>query len=114
MADKIFVNGMIVKQPGRYDDFKLSLRVSELKQWLDDHADNDWVNVIGKTSQSGKRYAELDTWKPNTQQPDNRPQPPPPQPPPYVPPREMTTNRAYNAPPPNPVEDVEEVDDIPF
>jgi len=79
MADPIFVDGMIVKKNERQPDYvigKLSLRTAQLIQWMQSHDDGSgWINVELKTSQNGKHYAQLDTWKPQQQQ---APQPPPP------------------------------------
>ena len=68
MADKIFVNGIVVKQRhDRTPDYVLaniSCKVDELIPCLQQHADNGWVNIQIKQSQGGKNYAEVDTWKP--------------------------------------------------
>jgi len=84
--DKIFVDGLIAKRNDRAPDFvlcSLSFKVDEIKAWLDTHNKNGWVNVSVKRGQSGKVYAELDTWEPQNSQPQQQPAPafePPPMP----------------------------------
>ena len=68
MADKVFAEGMIVKTiTTKYGELdKISIKVEEFKEFLDKYDNNGWVNLNIKTSQwSGKKYAELDTWKPD-------------------------------------------------
>ena len=71
MDEKVFTEGMIFKLPsGNSPDFvkgKLSFKVSEFKAFLDQHADNDWVNVDLLVGRSGKAYGALNTWKPDSQ-----------------------------------------------
>jgi len=43
---------------------KVSFKVDEFIQYLQEKADNGWVNLILKESQKGVKYFELDTWKP--------------------------------------------------
>lgn len=43
---------------------KVSFKVDEFIQYLQEKADNGWVNLILKESQKGAKYFELDTWKP--------------------------------------------------
>lgn len=43
---------------------KISFKVDEFIQYLQEKADNGWVNLILKESQKGVKYFELDTWKP--------------------------------------------------
>ena len=65
----IFADGLIVKESNV--DFitnKLSVKVDEFKKFLDTHNSNGWVNLDIKVSKSGKPYASLNTWKPDTQQ----------------------------------------------
>ncbi|MGV8130553.1 MAG: hypothetical protein ACP5N7_00455 [Candidatus Pacearchaeota archaeon] len=45
---------------------KVSFKVDEFIQYLQEKADNGWVNLILKESQKGTKYFELDTWKPGT------------------------------------------------
>lgn len=63
MSDKIFVDGMIVKE-SKYST-KLSIKVEEFAQFVKEHADKGWLNLEVKTSKGGKMYACLDTWKPD-------------------------------------------------
>lgn len=44
---------------------KISFKVDEFTQYLKEHQDNNWVNLILKQSKSGNMYFELDTWKPD-------------------------------------------------
>lgn len=71
--DKIFLNGIISKDiPETAPAWilgKFSMNVPELKKWLDDNSqrlmDNGWINfVIKKSEKTGKRYIEVDTYKP--------------------------------------------------
>ncbi len=70
--DKIFVNGLISKEvEATAPDFimgKLSVSVEDLIKWLEvegrNNATNGWLNLTIKKSKLGKRYIELDTWKP--------------------------------------------------
>lgn len=76
MSEKIFVNGLISKDvPDTAPEFilgKLSVKVSELAKWLNDNkglADNDWINLtVMRSKTTGKRYIEVDTYKPKTEQ----------------------------------------------
>jgi len=45
---------------------KVSFKVDEFCQYLQEKADNGWVNLILKESKKGVKYFELDTWKPGT------------------------------------------------
>ena len=68
-TEKVFAQGLIAKRRDQAPEFvtcSLSVKVDEFKEFLDAHAANGWVNLNVKKSQSGKYYAELDTWKPNT------------------------------------------------
>lgn len=65
--EKVFVDGLIVKRNDKAPDFvvcNLSVKVSELTKFLEQHQSNGWVNIQCKQSKSGKLYAELDTWRP--------------------------------------------------
>lgn len=66
--EKKFVNGMIVKVPEKKPAWvlcKLSIKVADLIAYLQENESKGWVNIDLKVGQSGKPYAELDTWKPN-------------------------------------------------
>lgn len=69
--DKIFANGFLFKdkneQAPEWVIGKMSIKVDEATEWLNEHADGGWVNVEIKRAQSGKPYIELDTWKPTKQ-----------------------------------------------
>ena len=72
--NKVFVNGLISKDiPDTTPEFilgKLSVKVSEFIKWLEENkglADNDWMNLtIMRSKSTGKRYMEVDTWKPKS------------------------------------------------
>ena len=65
-----FVNGLIAKAPRdgapEYVKACLSIRRAELIAWLSDR-EGDWVNVDIKEAKSGKWYAAVDQWKPDSQ-----------------------------------------------
>ena len=120
MADKIFIDGMVVKEPRQYEDFKVSIKWEDFRQFCNTHVNqNGWLTIVGKTSKSGKRYAELDTWQPSQSrqgegsypaaaQRQYAPRQTPP-PPPYP--------RQAAPPPPAPRQpelEAESIDDIPF
>ena len=126
MAEKIFANGMVVKERRNAPEYviaKLSIRVDDFRKTLTQHEDNGWVNINILRGRSGKEYAEIDTWKPscNRQGEGSYPassqrqyaprQTPPPPPPPYP--------RQAAPPPPHPkqpelTEEAESMDEIPF
>lgn len=66
--DTQFINGLIIKPPHEnapeYVKAKLSIKREELIATLQG-MDGEWVNAEIKTSQNGKWYAAVDTWKPN-------------------------------------------------
>jgi len=68
MSDKIFANGLIVKErhpkTPDYVICNLSVKVEEFIQTLKDNESNGWVNVKVLVAKSGKPYAEIDTWQP--------------------------------------------------
>ena len=124
MADKIFANGMIVKERRNAPEYvlvKLSIKVDDFRKTLIQHEDNGWVNINILRGKTGKEYAEIDTWKPSgnrqgagsypassQRQYATRQTPPPP---PYP--------RQAAPPPPAPrqpelTEEAESIDDIPF
>lgn len=69
MTDKQFLNGLSVKPPreGAPDFVKcaISIKRAELINTLQTMS-GDWVNVDIKESKGGKWYAEVNTWKPDT------------------------------------------------
>ena len=71
--EKIFANGFLFKdkneQAPEWVIGKMSIKVDEAIEWLNEHADGGWVNVEIKRAQSGKPYIELDKWKPTNQAP---------------------------------------------
>ena len=68
MAEKEFVNGMIVKEPrnGAPEWLKLNISIKrmDLLKWLGERQD-EWVNLDVKMSKNGKMYAEVNNWKPD-------------------------------------------------
>jgi len=69
MADKEFVNGLIVKAPNENaPDFvkcDISIKRVDLIEWLSSKSD-DWININIKESKGGKLYAEVNNWKPTS------------------------------------------------
>jgi hypothetical protein len=77
MEEKIFVNGLISKDVAdtapEWILGKMSMQVNELINWLEKNRklqdENGWINLTVKRSQkTGKRYIEVDTWKPKVEQ----------------------------------------------
>jgi hypothetical protein len=70
MADKEFVDGLIVKAPSdKAPDFvkcNISIKRKDLGNWLRGK-DDDWINIDVKESKGGKWYAEVSNWKPNAE-----------------------------------------------
>src|SRR6266700_4212897 len=69
MAEKIFADGMVFKLPrdGAPDFVKgsVSIKVAEFVAFLQATEKNSgWVNIDLKVGQSGKAYAELNTFQP--------------------------------------------------
>jgi len=71
MTDKQFVDGLIIKPPrDNAPDFvkgQISIKRKELGNWLRGK-EEDWINLDIKVGQSGKWYAEVNTWKPTQPQ----------------------------------------------
>jgi len=66
--DKIFADGFIVKRRENAPDFvvaNVSIKVDEFGKFVKANSKNGWVNLDVKTAQSGKMYAELNTWQPD-------------------------------------------------
>jgi len=69
MSDITFANGMIIKDRGAAPEYviaKVSIKVDEFIQTLQEHSDNGWLNIEIKQAKSGKNYASIDKWKPNS------------------------------------------------
>ncbi len=76
MADKVFVDGLIVKDaPVDFVVAKLSFKVNEIKAFLDANNSNGWVNADILMSKGGKMYAALNDWKPEGEQKSNQKEP---------------------------------------
>lgn len=66
-TDKIFVDGMIVKRREQAPAWvlcNLSIKVADLKAFLDQHERDGWVKIDCCVGKTGKHYASLDTWRP--------------------------------------------------
>jgi len=64
---KTFVNGFIVKRNDNAPDFvlaNLSVKLEDFVEFAKANHSDGWLNISFKRGQSGKCYAELDTWKP--------------------------------------------------
>lgn len=72
--EKIFVKGMFFELPSdnapEYIKGKLSIKVSDLIQFMNDHENvGGYVNIDLKVAkESGKGYCQLNTWKPSDKQ----------------------------------------------
>lgn len=81
MADKIFVSGLYSKDVSdSAPDFilgKLSVQPSQLIAWLTNNRkledEKGYINLTVLKNREGKRYIEVDTWKP-TQQAEVKPE----------------------------------------
>jgi|APSaa5957512493_1039668.scaffolds.fasta_scaffold97850_1 hypothetical protein len=77
MADKEFVDGLMIKPPHKnaphFVKAAISIKRADLGNWLRAKQD-EWINLSVKESKNGKWYAEVDTWKPQ-QQPDEQGKP---------------------------------------
>ena len=70
MTDEIeFIDGLIIKPPHENaPDFviaKVSIKREELIGWLESR-DGEWINADIREAKSGKYYAAVDNWKPNS------------------------------------------------
>jgi len=79
MAEKIFTNGLIFKEPRAkappYVKGSLSIKVDEFIVWLGDHkGEKEWINIEIKESKGGKIYCELDTWQPKRRDEEEAPE----------------------------------------
>lgn len=70
MAEKVFAEGIYLKKPGeKAPDFikaNISIHVEKLTEWLKTQPvdEKGYIRLVGKESQGGKSYFEVDTWKP--------------------------------------------------
>lgn len=72
MADKIFVSGMYLNKVSdkapEYIITNQDIHVDTMIKWLQDNRqlanEKGYIKITGKEGQSGKRYFEVDTWKP--------------------------------------------------
>jgi hypothetical protein len=71
-----FAKGLIFKHTHKNaPDFikgKVSIKVDEFKQFLDDNINNGWVNIeLCKSKNGDNMYFRLDEWKPSEENKDN-------------------------------------------
>jgi hypothetical protein len=73
MTEKKRVQGMLLKRSANAPSFvitSVSFKVEDFKKFLDENAENGWVNLQMKKSKEDKIYVELDTWKPTGEKKD--------------------------------------------
>lgn len=80
MAEEMqFVNGLIVKAPHAnapsFVKASISIKVTELAEWLKGRSGEEWINVDVKESKGGKWYAAVSTFKPKESAPAPAPAP---------------------------------------
>lgn len=67
--DNIFIDGFFAKAPHEnapeFIKAKINIKRKDLLQWLGGRSD-EWISVDIKESRSGKWYASVDDWQPNT------------------------------------------------
>jgi len=68
-----FIDGLMVKKPNeKAPEFviaKLSIKREALIEWLQGK-EGEWINADIKLSKKGSYYAQVDNWKPKTDQPE--------------------------------------------
>lgn len=72
MADKIFADGIYLNKVNDnapvFIKANVSIHIEKAIAWLEamkaNANDKGYITLVGKESQQGKRYFELDTWKP--------------------------------------------------
>ena len=73
-SEKNFANGFILTRRPNAPEFVLgnvAINVAEFTEWLNTHKNaKGWINLDLKQAQSGKYYAEQNTWQPD---PNNQP-----------------------------------------
>ena len=66
-----FVNGLIVKPPhANAPDFvkcAISIKIDDLKDWLENRPEEEWINIDVKESKGGKWYAAVSHFRPKQQ-----------------------------------------------
>lgn len=76
MENEKFVEGMRVAKPSeKAPDFiklNIGVNVADFLYWANKHSDRGWVNIQIKESKGGKLYAEIDNYKPQAQNPNER------------------------------------------
>jgi len=70
MSEKQFVDGLMIKKPNPnapdWIKFNGSIKREDMITWLNSMT-GDWINIQVCESKSGKWYAEVDNWKPESQ-----------------------------------------------
>ena len=71
MSDKVFVDGLIVKEAKpEFVLCKLSFKVAEFIEYAKENSNKGWLNVDVCRSKNKKLYAKLDDWKPEPKKVD--------------------------------------------
>ena len=69
VLEKVFVDGLMAKKPHanapEWVKCNINIKREELLAWLSAQSE-DWINLQVCESKRGKWYAEVDTWKPDT------------------------------------------------
>lgn len=70
-SDKNFANGFILTRRAGAPEFvigNVAINVVEFTEWLNTHKNaKGWINIDLKQAQSGKFYAEQNTWQPTNE-----------------------------------------------
>lgn len=66
MADKVFVNGLIVKKKETqyWDILNVSVKIDDFKEFMDTYWKWEWLNLAIKNAKNGWVYCELNDWQP--------------------------------------------------
>ena len=70
-SEKNFANGFILTRRAGAPEFvigNVAINVAEFTEWLNTHKNaKGWINLDLKQAQSGKFYAEQNTWQPTNE-----------------------------------------------
>ena len=70
MQEKQFVDGLMIKKPNpnapEWIKVNASIKREDMLRWLGEQS-GDWINIQICEGKSGKWYAEVDNWKPQSQ-----------------------------------------------
>jgi hypothetical protein len=76
MAEKEFVDGLIVKAPSEkapeWVKCNISIKRKDLGNWLRARQE-DWINLDVKVSKNGAWYVEVNNWKPEKSKDQGKP-----------------------------------------